>query len=194
MIDLAILAIFLGACAGTFLMVWRKIPLLVQVPERLIEESFITRPPRLKLFLGPIVEFFRSERYREVYRTILVWALHRLRLWLLRFERLVSRMLEALRNEERLLSETEERYWSELKTWKQESRDNGADVPKAVLASEPPPPAWPKLLSPRQSPRRSAGRRGEGPPAMARKSVAHRKKSSTSTSSGPLRPDDRMVV
>ena len=140
MIDLVILAIFLVASGSAFMMVWRKIPLLLQVPPQLIEESFATRPPRLKTYLQPALDFFRSGRYRGVYQTALVWMLHRIRLWLLRLERFVFRMLEALRREEKNLSETEERYWGELKQWKQESRESPTVLPDAVMKSEPPPP------------------------------------------------------
>jgi len=48
-------------------------------------------------------------------------------------------MLEALRSEGQYLSEAEERYWSELKQWKQDKRENGVSLPEVVLTSEAPP-------------------------------------------------------
>jgi hypothetical protein len=66
-------------------------------------------------------------------------VLHHLRLSLLRLERVVFRMLEALRSEGQYLSEAEERYWSELKQWKQDKRENGESLPEVVLTSEAPP-------------------------------------------------------
>ena len=140
-IDLVTFTLFVLVGTGMVFMVWRKIPLLLQLPEQLIEESFLTRPSRLKSSIAPIANFFGSARYRSVYRGVLVWVLYRVRLWLLRFERIVFRMIEALRNEETHLIDTGEHYFSGLKQWKQESRQEGAKLPDAVLTSEPPPPA-----------------------------------------------------
>lgn len=140
MIDLLFLGIFLTSVSCAILLIWKKIPLLLSVPQQLIEESFVTRPSYLKTYLGRVMEFFRSGRHRELYYAGLVRMLHWVRLWLLRLERMVFRMLEALQERSRELTATKERYWSELKTWKHEGKLNGKNsLPDAVLNSEPPP-------------------------------------------------------
>ena len=138
-VDLILLGIFAVTSTSASLLVWRKIPLLLQVPPKLIDESFVTRPSRVKKYGEPMVVFFRERRYRDLYYALLVWLLHRIRLWLLRLERLAFRLLESLQARGKRLSETEARYWGELKVWKQEVRQNGPVMPKSVLASEPPP-------------------------------------------------------
>lgn len=125
--------VFLAAMSYAALVIGRKIPLLLQVPQQLIEESFVTRPSRLKKYFDPVVIFFREERYRDLYYAVLIWVLHRLRVWLLRLERLTFRALEAVQARNRRLSETEEKYWSELKQWKQGAKQDGASTPHEVF-------------------------------------------------------------
>lgn len=138
MLEIALAIVFLGAGGSAALAVLGKIPFLLQVPPQLIEESFVTRPPRLRSYLEPVAAFLRERRYIELYYALLVRVLHRLRLTLLRLERVVYRALEALQGRERNLSAAEERYWSELKHWKHEVRTNGNHIPEEVL-TEPAP-------------------------------------------------------
>lgn len=133
MVEAVLFAVFLGAAGTVLHIVGRKIPLLLQVPGQLIEESFVTRPSYLRRRMSEGVAFFREERHRELYFAVLVRLLHGVRLWLLRLERIVFRMLEALQTRDRDLSLAEERYWSELKQWKQEARVNGNPIPEKLL-------------------------------------------------------------
>lgn len=137
--DLLSLAIFLGSGSYALLMVWRKIPLLLQVPQQLIKESFVTRPSTIRRYTEPAVSFFREGHHRELYYALLVRLLHWVRLTLLRLERIVFRALESLHERSVELTATEERYWSELKTWKHEARANGnGRIPEAVLTEAAP--------------------------------------------------------
>ena len=143
--DIIVLAVFLGSASYAAIMVWRKIPLLVQVPHRLIHESFVTRPSRIKKYFEPIVVFFRNGAYREVYYSLLVKVLSGLRLWLLRMERLAFRMLESVQTRSQRWSAGAPGYWGELKQWRQEKRENGEALPETVLNPEAPPPVEEKL-------------------------------------------------
>lgn len=138
MIEIIFFAIFAAAASYAFLAVWRKIPLLLQVPPRLIEESFLTRPPRLKRYSDPVLIFFRERRHTELYYAVLARFLHWLRLTLLRFERVVHRAIQGLEARDRKLSAAEERYWSQLKQWKSDGKKNGNHIPKAVLTEAAP--------------------------------------------------------
>lgn len=140
MVEIILLAIFLGAGGYAVSLVWKKIPLLLQVPPQLMAESFVTRPPLFSRSANAAAEFFREGRHRELYYTALVRILHRLRITLLRLERVVYRMLESLHRRRERLAADEERYWSELKTWKHGVRSNGnSHIPDAVLTESAPP-------------------------------------------------------
>lgn len=145
MFDAMLLAVFTAAASYVVLTVWRKIPLLTQVPPRLIHESFVTRPSRVHQYAGPLVGFFRGGRYREVYYSVLIKILSGLRLWLLRMERTVFGLLEAVQSRERHWSSGIRNYWSELKQWKQDKKENGETLPETVLNPEAPPEVEEKL-------------------------------------------------
>lgn len=139
MIELALLAIFLGSAGTAAAMAWRKIPTLLQVPHRLIEESFVTRPSLIRRYANPVAHFIRRRGWREVGYAVAVKTLTRARLWLLRMERLVFRMLESLEARGRGLADDPAGYWGALKQWKEDSKENGASIPSAVFNPEPPP-------------------------------------------------------
>lgn len=139
MIDVIFLAIFLGTASYAILTVWRKIPLLTQVPQRLIDESFVTRPSHLKQYFEPLLYFFRERRYRDFYYSALIKALHWTRLRLLRLERRIFTALEALQARNPRLADNEKQYWNGLKQWKQDVRENGNHIPRAVFHPETPP-------------------------------------------------------
>lgn len=139
MIELVLLAIFFGSAGTAAAMAWRKIPTLLQVPHQLIEESFVTRPSLIRRYANPVAHFIRRRGWREVGYAVAVKALTRVRLWLLRMERLVFRALESLEARSHNWSDTTAGYWDTLKQWKRDSKDNGADIPHAVFNPEPPP-------------------------------------------------------
>lgn len=139
MFDIIFFVIFLGAASAVAVMLWRKIPILLQVPEQLIEESFATRPSRIKHVLDPLTNFFRERGYRTFLHTAAMRSLTRVRLWLLRLERFVFRMIESLEARSRRWSELEGHYWSTLKEWKQDEKGNGNHIPDSVFNPEPPP-------------------------------------------------------
>lgn len=139
MIDLILLVIFLGTASYAILTVWRKIPLLTQVSQRLIDESFVTRPSHLKQYLEPLLYFFRQKRYRDFYYLALVKALHWARLRLLRLERRIFVALEALQARNSRLADNEKQYWNGLKQWKRDVLENGNHIPHAIFNPEPPP-------------------------------------------------------
>ena len=136
MFDLILALIFVGSAGYAFLMVWRKLPLLLQVPPQLIRESFVTRPSTVKRCLDPIISFFADGKYRDSYYFLLIWLLRGLRLRLLRMERLVFKALDAVQSRNIKWREGARGYLSELNEWKQENRGNGGNVPKAVFSPE----------------------------------------------------------
>lgn len=125
MVELVLFTTFAVAVTLNAMIVWRKIPLLLQVPQQLIEESFVTRPSRLRRWFAPVAAFFREQRYRDLSYVFLVAVLRRLRLRLLRLERLTFRVLERLEARRESFVPPAGRYWTQLRTWKQETRENG---------------------------------------------------------------------
>ncbi len=138
-IDLALLTVFLGSSAACAWLVWRKLSLLAALPETLIRESFVTKPSRLKVYSQPVIDFFVEERYKDIYYAFLVRALRRVRILLLKLERISFQLLQSLQAREKELSASEERYWRELRRWKYAMKKNGNGIPNAVLNSEPQP-------------------------------------------------------
>lgn len=129
MAELISLIFFLISAGAAARMIQRKIPLLVQVPEHLIESSFATRPSRIASAVGPVAAFFRDRKYLDLYYAGLVRVLHRLRLVFLRLERTTFRILESIQARGMRLTKAEERYWNELRQWKQDGRENGKIPP-----------------------------------------------------------------
>ena len=145
MIDIVLLDIFLSTAGHAILMVGRKIPLLTQVPQRLIDESFVIRPSHIKRHIGPLLYFFRQRRYRDFYYSALIKALYWTRLRLLRLERRIFTALEILQARNSRLADNEKQYWNGLKQWKQDARENGNHIPRAVFNPEAPPEVEEKL-------------------------------------------------
>lgn len=152
MIELALLVILFSAAGTVAMLVWRKVPTLLQVPPQLIEESFVTRPSWIKRYGGPVVHFVRRRGWREAGYAVAVKILTRIRLWLLRMERFVFRALESLETRSRSWSDVPTGYWDTLKQWKQETKENGASIPHAVFNPEPPPSSSTKDTPEDQSP------------------------------------------
>lgn len=155
MFELALLIVFVGAAASAAAIIRRKIPLLLQVPERLIQESFVTRPSTIKRCLDPVAAFFIERKYKDVYYTAAIKLLGALRLWLLKTERLIFGILESVQNQNRRWAQSGKGYLGELKEWKQETRENGGNIPKAVFHPEGPPDIAPK--KPRRRKKSSGG-------------------------------------
>lgn len=141
MFDIILILSSLGSVLAASRMIWKKIPLLLQVPPQLIEESFVTRPSRLRKYVEPIILFFRERRYGDLYHAILIWFLEWFRVRLLRVERMVFTRLEKLRRRNHPSQPEEGIYLNHLKQWKVAKRVNGEGLPQAILTSAPPPPS-----------------------------------------------------
>lgn len=138
MIDLALFAVFLSSVACGLWLVNRKVQLLLQLSDELINQSLAARPSRLKTWTRPVVEFFQDEEYKDLYYGFLLRMIRRSRILLLRLERVSFHLVQSLQARTKELSKTEERYWHELKSWKRVMKRDGASLPKEVLNPEAP--------------------------------------------------------
>src|SRR3989344_8297338 len=116
MVELISLAIFLISLAGIFFLISKKVPLMLVVPEQLINESFVTKPSRLK----DAERFFRvlakRERYEVALMLFLEKTLRRTHILLLKGDALVSGWLMRIQNRSRAAPPREARYWQGLGT------------------------------------------------------------------------------
>src|SRR3989344_616077 len=115
MIEIALLLITAVSGGYAVLLVSRKVPLLLQVPQQLIEESFVTRPSRLKHALEAVVAFVREKRYYDAFSSVALAFLGWARLRLLRFERTVFHLASISEAWSHAKSGGQQRYWDELK-------------------------------------------------------------------------------
>ena len=123
--ELFLIAIFIVTSGISLALVLRKIPLLLQIPPQLINESFVTRPNRLKEFSDAVIEFFRHAHYWDWYYRVLIWSLRRLRVSLLRLERTTYRFLERIETRGQSANGNNGRYWDELKGLRNSQRQSG---------------------------------------------------------------------
>lgn len=135
MIELISLTIFLACILGMMVMVRKKMPLLRTVPEQLIEESFITRPPRVHTILERAKSLYQEkyhhylvfsflERLITTLRDIIVYIEQGL-FWLLRF---VQDRQNGSGISKRL------RYLNRLNAWRKKN-GNGAEKEKEESSS-----------------------------------------------------------
>ena len=123
MVELVSFGIFLASLAGVFFMISRKVPLMLAVPEQLINESFVTRPSRLKDAERFIRALAKWERYEVALMLFLEKTLRRTHILLLKGDALVSGWLMRIQNRSRTASPREAHYWQELRTWKEDKKD-----------------------------------------------------------------------
>src|SRR3989344_9172556 len=132
-LDLSFFAVFVGSATAASMLVWRKIPLLLQVPHQLIEESFVTRPSRLKRWEEGVARFFREQRYYDFWYSGALGFLGMVRVRLLRMERSVFQLATILEVKSRDFSEERQRYWESLKGFKTETRPEPELVPETAV-------------------------------------------------------------
>lgn len=123
MVELISFGVFLASLAGVVFMISKKIPLLLAVPEQLMNESFTTRPSRFKnaeLLTRTLLDW---ERYKVAAILFLEKTLRRIHVLLLKGDALVSKWLTQIQNRSRIASPRESRFWQELRTWKDDTKN-----------------------------------------------------------------------
>lgn len=134
MFDLVLLGIFLASVAGAFTVVSRKIPAINAIPEGEIRQSFALNPPMLFKVVAFAQPFLVRAKYENSVVRFLEKNLRRLRVWILKSDTFVSRILVNLQERSRVLAEKDPQYWQGLKDWKKEKMENVIpDVPPPVI-------------------------------------------------------------
>jgi hypothetical protein len=133
--DLALAVVFLGATAYLGFLIWRKLPLLTEIPDPMIEQSFITRPSRIGVWVSPVIEFFAQGRWKRVLYHAAITSLEWVQRSLLRMEQATSSAIVNVESRTRDFA-AGGKYWHELKQWKTGVEETGPSLPEAVTASE----------------------------------------------------------
>ncbi|MBI2640098.1 MAG: hypothetical protein HYW90_04420 [Candidatus Sungbacteria bacterium] len=132
MIDLILLLIFLASVSFLSVLVSQKMPVLTALPEKVLDESFFHRPSRISIFLTAIRPWLEWGWYENAGLSGAEKFLRRVRIWILKSDALVSRLLSRVQERGKVLAETDENklyLLRDLKDWK---KSNGAvDVPVA---------------------------------------------------------------
>lgn len=125
MIDFIFFAVFLASGGALTFFISRKVPILAAVPERVLEESFSVNQPKLSAWWSAIRLFANRVRIEGIVVSLLEKALRRIRMWFLKGDAMVSRMLTRLQERSRALSEQKPRYLQGLKAWKRTEKYAG---------------------------------------------------------------------
>ncbi|KKU50901.1 MAG: hypothetical protein UX72_C0030G0005 [Parcubacteria group bacterium GW2011_GWA2_47_10] len=86
MADIVLVSVSFLSLGGVVYMISRKIPFLLAIPESIIDESFVTKPSKLKVFLERIRTYVLGRDYEEPILAFAEWLLRKIRIALLRFE------------------------------------------------------------------------------------------------------------
>jgi len=115
--------IFVLASLGSVVyLIVRKIPLLLLVPENLINESFLNRPSRLRVLARLFVQWYHERKHIHWFLHALESVLRRVRIVFLKLENISLRLVKRVQEKkEEHLSRKNEGYVSELARWKKEN-------------------------------------------------------------------------
>lgn len=132
MIDLILLIIFFASASFLSVLVSQKVPALAALPEKVLDESFFRRPSGVSIFLAVIRPWLEWGWYENAVLSRTEKFLRRVRIWILKSDALVSRLLSRVQERGKVLAEADENklyLLRDLKDWK---KSNGvADVPVA---------------------------------------------------------------
>ncbi len=112
----------LASLGGMIYLVIRKVPLLLLVPENLINESFLNRPSRIKLWMRVFVQWYHERKHMHWMLHMLESVLRRTRIVFLKLENISLRLVKKVQEKKEVqVLRQNENYVSELTRWKKEN-------------------------------------------------------------------------
>jgi len=131
MVDLILLLIFLASSAMLAVFISQKVPALISVSDKILDESFLRRPPRITVFADAIRSFFEWRQYENIIISGSEKVLRRIRILIIKGDALVSRLLVRLQDRGKALAAEDKQYLlRDLKDWK---KSNGTtEVPNIL--------------------------------------------------------------
>ena len=103
MTDIILLSISITSFGGIIYLVSRKIPFLMAVQENIINESFVTKPSKIKVALEQVKGYFLEKKYEIPVLAFMEWFLRRIRVSFLKLEHLSFRFLKFVQERKRVL-------------------------------------------------------------------------------------------
>jgi|SRR3989344_3714486 len=103
MTDIILLSISIASFGGIIYLVSRKIPFLMAVPENIINESFVTKPSKIKVALEQVKGYFLEKKYEIPVLAFIEWFLRRIRISFLKLEHFSFRFLKFVQERKRML-------------------------------------------------------------------------------------------
>lgn len=134
MIELITLTIFLASLSGIALIISRKVPRLMSLPERLIHESFVTKPSKFHVAAVSLSALIEWRRYEFLLVRFLEKTLRRIRVWILKSDAFVSKILALLQERGRKDTLQREKYWQTLRDLQ---KNNSESLPPSSMEMPP---------------------------------------------------------
>ena len=78
-------------------------PFLMAIPENIINESFVTKPSKIKVALEQLKGYFLEKKYEIPVLAFMEWFLRRIRVSFLKLEHLSFRFLKFVQERKRVL-------------------------------------------------------------------------------------------
>ncbi len=103
MADIALVSTSFLSLAGIVYMVSRKVPFLLAIPENIIDESFVTKPSKLKVLVERVREYVAGRKYEEPFLLFVGWWLWKIRIVLLRLEHKSFALLKRIQERRQVL-------------------------------------------------------------------------------------------
>lgn len=114
-IDFLLAIIFAASTATLWYRISGKLPELIAIPDQVITERFHEDSARLRLFVLNFKTWYKEQHYREAFWRVLVKALYKLHIFLLRLDNGIVALLKGLRESGKVSSVNGNAdYWKEL--------------------------------------------------------------------------------
>ncbi|OGZ99435.1 MAG: hypothetical protein A3G49_01835 [Candidatus Sungbacteria bacterium RIFCSPLOWO2_12_FULL_41_11] len=125
MTDIILLTTSIASFGGIIYLVSRKIPFLMAIPENIINESFVTKPSKIKVAIERIRGYFIEKKYEIPILAFVEWFLRRIRVSFLKFEHLSFRFLKFIQERKRILKipKAKREYLESLKNGQTENKN-----------------------------------------------------------------------
>ena len=98
MTDIILSAVSVASFGGIVYVVAKRVPFLLSIPENIIDESFVVRPPRFKVFADSINKYFSEKRYEIPFLEFFFFIVRKLRILFLKFERIFFNLQQKIKN------------------------------------------------------------------------------------------------
>lgn len=127
MTDFILLIISIGSLGGIMYTISKKVPFLLAIPENIINESFVTKPSKIKLLFELVKDYIREKKYEWPLLTASEWLLRKIRIIFLKNEQRCFRLLRIVQGRRQFLKvPSAQREYLKAQQEKDDKKNNGA--------------------------------------------------------------------